>query len=72
MKALSRLDARSVGARVAAAGAHVVANPAHLALDAAQALTRLGAQRAGAGRTYAFKTLIQARRPRRADPRLLR
>lgn len=47
-------------ARIAAAGAHVVANPAHLPLDGALAIQRLGAVRAGAGRTYALNTLLQA------------
>lgn len=48
-------------ARIAAAGAHVVVNPAHLPLDGALAMQRLGAVRAGARRTYAFSTLLKAR-----------
>lgn len=47
-------------AALAAAGVAVTPNPQHLLADRAVLLSRLGAERAGAGRTYAFRTLLRA------------
>ena len=47
-------------AALAAAGVAVTPNPQHLLADLPVLVPRLGAERAGAGRTYAFRTLLQA------------
>ena len=46
--------------RMAAAGVAATPNPLHLPADAGVLEARLGAERAGAGRTYAFRTLLEA------------
>lgn len=47
-------------AALAAAGVAVTPNPQHLLADRALLVQRLGAERAGPARTYAFRTLLQA------------
>ncbi|KAL4431236.1 hypothetical protein ABPG75_006492 [Micractinium tetrahymenae] len=50
----------ATAAAMATAGVAATPNPQHLLADRAVLLPRLGAERAGAGRTYAFRTLLQA------------
>lgn len=45
---------------MSSAGLHVVTNPLHLLSDTRMMPQRLGAERSGAGRSYAFRTLQQA------------
>lgn len=46
--------------RLAAAGVAVTPNPLHLLADAGILEARLGRERAGAGRSYALRTLLEA------------
>lgn len=50
----------AAAARLAAAGVAVTPNPLHLLADAGILEPRLGRERAGAGRTYALRTLLRA------------
>lgn len=54
------LSSPAAAARLAAAGAVVTPNPLHLPADAGVLEARLGRQRAGPGRSYAFRTLAAA------------
>jgi hypothetical protein len=57
---VQHLSGPETARRLAAAGVAVTPNPLHLAADRAIAAARLGTERAGPGRTFAFKTLLQA------------
>ena len=48
---------KSVPARLAEAGVHVVANPLHLLPDKRVLEARLGKQRSGAGRSYPLQSM---------------
>lgn len=54
------LSSPEVAQRLAAAGVVVTPNPLHLLADMAVLQPRLGRERAGAGRTYALRTLVEA------------
>jgi predicted amidohydrolase YtcJ len=54
------ISGAAAAARMAAAGVAVTPNPLHLLADVGVLEARLGAQRAGEGRTYAFRTLVEA------------
>jgi hypothetical protein len=54
------LSGPGAAARMAAVGAVATPNPLHLAADAVGMGARRGAERAGAGRSYAFRTLLAA------------
>jgi predicted amidohydrolase YtcJ len=50
----------AAASRMAAAGVAATPNPLHLLADVGVLQARLGAERAGAGRAYAFRTLLGA------------
>ena len=46
--------------RMASLGAHAVVNPLHIADDVGAMLEKLGEERAGVGRSYAFRSMVEA------------
>eukprot|EP00887_Chlorella_sp_A99_P005517 scaffold1.g5517.t1 len=54
------LSGPTAARRMAALGVVATPNPLHLLADMPVLVTRLGTERAGAGRTYAFRTLLDA------------
>jgi predicted amidohydrolase YtcJ len=57
---VQHISGPAAAARMAAAGVAVTPNPLHLLADVGVLQARLGAERAGAGRAYAFRTLVEA------------
>jgi predicted amidohydrolase YtcJ len=58
---VQHISGESTARALADAGTWAVVNPLHLPLDMPNLVPRLGAERAGAGRSYAFNTLDKVR-----------